>query len=73
MIRLDKNQETYTIQFSKDDLPEDFFNKLLKKVAIENTLKKSKATEKDTVQLSEDIKEEWWNNNKEWILKQINT
>ena len=72
MIKVKREKNDYVITFNSNDIPDNFINKLLRKAEIENVLIKNKMKEEDALNLSEEIKENWWKKNKEWILNKIN-
>jgi hypothetical protein len=71
MLEINKEGDVFTIKFTRDDISEDFLRRLLTKFKIEKLLEKSKMTKEQAWQLSEEIKENWWNQNKDWILQKI--
>lgn len=71
MLEINKEGDIFTIKFTRDDISEDFLQKLLTKFKIEKLLEKSQLTQEQAWELSEEIKEKWWNENKNWILRKI--
>jgi hypothetical protein len=71
MLEINKEGDVFTIKFKRDDISEDFLQKLLTKFKIEKLLEKSQLTKEQAWQLSEEIKENWWDENKDWILTKI--
>ncbi len=71
MLEINKEGDVFTIKFTREDISEDFLRRLLTKFRIEKLLEKSKMTREQAWELSEEIKEDWWNRNKDWILKKI--
>jgi hypothetical protein len=71
MLEINKEGDVFTIKFKRDDVSEDFLQKLLTKFKIEKLLEKSQLTKEQAWQLSEEIKENWWDENKDWILTKI--
>ncbi len=71
MLDLKKDGDTYTLTFTKEDMSEDFLNRLLTYVKIENILKDSQMTEEEAWEISEEIKRNWWKNNQDWILEKV--
>ncbi|NIS38001.1 hypothetical protein GWN91_02220 [Candidatus Saccharibacteria bacterium] len=69
MIDISKKGDVFTIKFTRNDVSDEFIDKLLTKFKLEELLKKSRLTEKQAWELSEEIKENWWRQNKDWILK----
>ncbi len=73
MLEINKEGDVFTIKFTRDDISEDFLRRLLTKFRIEKLLEKSKMTKEQAWKLSEEIKENWWVQNKDWILDKIGT
>jgi len=71
MLEIKKQGDVFTLKFKREDISEDFLQKLLTKFKIEKLLQKSKMTKEQAWKLSEEIKENWWNQNKAWILKKL--
>ena len=70
MIEIQRENDLFTISFLKSDIGE-FLENLLKKLEIERLLAKNRMTEQQAWELSEEIKENWWKDNQERILKMI--
>lgn len=71
MLEIDKEGDVFTIKFTREEISEDFLRRLLIKFKVEKLLEKSKMTKEQAWKLSEEIKENWWNENKDWILDKI--
>ena len=71
MLEINKEGDVFTIKFIREDISEDFLRRLLTKFRVEKLLEKSQMTREQAWELSEEIKEDWWNRNKDWILKKI--
>ena len=71
MLEINKEGDVFTLKFTRDDISEDFLRRLLTKFKVEKLLEKSKMTKEQAWELSEEIKENWWNQNKDWILQKI--
>lgn len=71
MLELNKEGDVFTIKFTREEISEDFLRRLLIKFKVEKLLEKSKMTKEQAWKLSEEIKENWWNENKDWILNKI--
>ncbi len=70
MIEIQRENDLFTISFLKSDIGE-FLENLLKKLEIERLLAKNRMTDEQAWDLSEEIKENWWKDNQERILKMI--
>jgi hypothetical protein len=71
MIELLNNSGNFSLQFTKEDFSDEFLKRLLRKFQVEKILGKSKLTESQAWELSEQVKEDWWNENKGWILEKL--
>jgi len=71
MIKIQRENDLFTISFLKSDIAGEFLENLLKKLEIERLLAKNRMTEEQAWELSEEIKENWWKDNQEHILKMI--
>ncbi|MCK6619393.1 MAG: hypothetical protein L6Q94_02765 [Calditrichia bacterium] len=71
MLEMNKEGDVFTIKFTREEISEDFLRRLLTKFKVEKLLEKSKMTQEQAWKLSEEIKENWWNENKDWILNKI--
>ncbi len=69
MIEVQRDGDLFTIKFTKKEVSERFLQKILRGFEIERILQKSQLTAEQAWQLSEEIKEKWWLENKGWILK----
>ena len=69
MISVINDNENWTIKFDNNEISKEFLMMLLKKSQIEQYLQNSQLNEELAFSLSEEIKENWWNENKERILK----
>lgn len=71
MLEIEQQEDVFTFRFKREDISEDFLRRLFTKLRIEQLLEKGRMTEEQAWQQSEEIKESWWNENKDWILKKI--
>jgi hypothetical protein len=71
MIEIQRENDLFTISFLKSDIAGEFLESLLKKLEIERLLAKNRMTEEQAWELSEEIKENWWKDNQERIMKMI--
>jgi hypothetical protein len=72
LVNLEVSENLYTITFNKEDISDDFVKRLMMKARIDEILKKSTMTEEAAYDISEEIKMEWWQKNKHWIMDKIN-
>ena len=71
MFEIKNIGKTWEVRFSEDETSPEFISALFAKAEIENILKDSKLTKEQVEELSKEVKESYWNANKDWILKRI--
>ncbi len=71
MISVKQQDNRYTIEFSRQDVSDIFLIKLLRKCKVDQTLDNNQMSQKDAWDLSEEIKDNWFKNNKSWIFEKI--
>lgn len=59
------------LKFPKQFVSNDYVQQFLERLSLEAIVEKSKLTEKQAWELSEQLKMEWWQNNRESLLKRI--
>ena len=69
MISVINENDCWTIKFDNKEISKEFLMMLMKKFQIEQHLQNSQLTEQIAFSISEEIKENWWNENKDRILK----
>jgi hypothetical protein len=67
-INIQSTGEKYVISIDKNAVGKDFLFDLLERLSIENLAQKINMDD-SIIDLGEDIKKEWWQNNKERLLK----
>jgi hypothetical protein len=67
-INIQSTEEKYVISIDKNAIDKDFLFDLLERLSIENLAQKINMDD-SIIDLGEDIKKEWWLNNKERLLK----
>ena len=72
MIEIKRDNKKYVITFNNDDIPNSLIERFMRKSELETILMNNRMTEENAFNLSEEIKEEWWKKNKDWILEKIN-
>jgi hypothetical protein len=60
------------IRFSKDLISNNALNKFIEMLRLEELSKQNQMTEQQAFELSEELKENWWNEHKGEILSRIN-
>lgn len=71
MIEIKRENDDIVVRFPKDLITNDELERFLARLRIEEFAQKSKMTEEQAWELSEEIKQKWWDENKEWIYKKI--
>jgi hypothetical protein len=71
MIEIDNDKDTIILKFSKTDVSEEFYRDLIDRIQFESLVNKADFNEEFINLFSEDIKKEWWENNKSWIYEKI--
>lgn len=71
MLKIKTTQKTITLSFDKDFLPPDVLSKLIENLRMKELVAKSQLTEKQAIILSEELKDNWWKNNRDKILEKI--
>lgn len=67
-INIQSTEEKYVISIDKNAVDKDFLFDLLERLSIENLAQKINMDD-SIIDLGEDIKKEWWQNNKDRLLK----
>ncbi len=71
MISIKQQDNRYIIEFSRQDVSDIFLLKLLRKHRIDQTLDNNQMSHEDVWNLSEEIKDNWFQDNKSWIFEKI--
>jgi hypothetical protein len=71
MINLQFEQKQAVLSFPQELLAMDYVQTFLERLKLESLLEKSQLTEEQAFSLSEEIKENWWNQHKQNILAKI--
>ena len=66
-----RNGDNLLLTIPKNLLSDNLIQRLLRLLEFQEVVKSNQMTEIDAEQLSEEIKEKWWNDNKEWLLKDL--
>jgi hypothetical protein len=67
-INIQSTEKKYVISIDKNAVDKDFLFDLLERLSIENLAQKVKMDD-SIIDFGEDIKKEWWKNNKDRFLK----
>ena len=71
MLKVETTQETITLSFDKDFLSPVGLSNLIENLRMKELLSKSQLTEQQAFILSEELKDNWWKNNRNKILEKI--
>ncbi len=71
MLKVETTQKTITLSFSKDFMPPAKLSDLIENLRMKELLAKSQLTEQQAFNLSKELKENWWKNNRKEFLKEI--
>lgn len=71
MFEIKNIDKTWEVRFTEDEANPEIISALFAKAEIENILNDSKLTKDKVDELSKEIKDSYWNTNKEWILNRI--
>jgi len=69
MIEVRRENDDYIFRIPKEYITDEFYRELLERVDLEMKLSQTKI-ENSLKEISEELKEGWWYNNKNRILKQ---
>lgn len=69
MIAIMFEADDVVLKFPRQLVSADYVQSFLERLRLENILKKSALTEEQAWELSEEIKREWWQKNKETFLQ----
>ena len=71
MVEITFEKDEAILKFPKQFVSTDYVQKFLERLRLEVIVEKSKLTEKQAWELSEELKQKWWQKNKEKLLKRI--
>jgi len=71
VVNLQFENQQVVLSFPQELLAMDYVQTFLERLRLESLLEKSQMTEEQAFSLSEEIKENWWNQNKQNILAKI--
>jgi hypothetical protein len=66
-----RNGDNLLLTIPKDLLSNSLIERLVRLLEFQAVIQNNQMTEVGAEQLSEEIKEKWWNDNKEWMLKDL--
>ena len=71
MTALTHQNKNFLLSIPKELLTDKMVQKLISLIEFRELVKDNAMTEKQAFELSEEIKEKWWQENKGWFLKDI--
>jgi len=71
MIDIKFEKDEAIIKFPKQYVSADYVQQFIERLRLEAIVEKSKLTEEQAWELSENLKQEWWQKNKDNLLKRI--
>lgn len=71
MTALTHQNKNFLLSIPKNLLTDKMVQKLISLIEFRELIKDNAMTEKQAFDLSEEIKEKWWQENKEWFLKDV--
>ena len=57
------------VRIPKNLISKDYVERFIERIELEMLVEKNRMTEKETWKLSEEIKEDWWKENRDKMLK----
>jgi hypothetical protein len=66
-----RNGDNLLLTIPKDLLSNNLIQRLVRLLEFQEVVKNNQMTEAQAEELSEEIKEKWWNDNKGWMLKDL--
>jgi len=73
MVQITFKDDDAILKFPKQFAASEYVQKFLERLRLEAILEKSQLTEEQAWELSEEIKQAWWQKNKDRFLKRIKT
>ena len=71
MTALTHQNKNFLLSIPKDLLTDKMVQKLISLIEFRELIKDNAMTEQQAFDLSEEIKEKWWQENKDWFLKDV--
>ena len=71
MKTLINQDDIFTLNIPKDLITNKMVQKLISLIEFRELIKDNAMTEKQATELAEEIKEKWWQENKDWFLKDV--
>jgi len=71
MVQITFKDDDAILKFPKQLVSSGYVQEFLERLRLEAIVEKSQLTEEQAWELSEEIKEDWWQKNKEKFLKRV--
>ena len=71
MIEIKKEKKQYQVSFPESLVDKNYVEKFLDYLRYAEISSESKLSEEDAMQLSDELKSSWWQENKDEILKRV--
>lgn len=71
MTTIIREKDVFTLTIPKDLIADKLVQKLIRLVNFRELTQDNAMTEKQAAELSEEIQEKWWAENKTWFLKDV--
>ena len=71
MTTLIRQNDVFTLNIPKDLITDRMVQKLIQLIQFRELTQNNAMTEKQATELAEEIKEKWWQENKDWFLKDV--
>jgi hypothetical protein len=71
MIEMKMEDQNIILKFPKRLMSEEYINRLIERLEVEETASRNQMTEEEAWEISEEIKEKWWNEHKDDFLNRI--
>ncbi len=71
MLDIQVKDDNVNIEFSRNLISDNDLMEMIERIKVKHLISKSKLTEEDAIKLDEELKTNWWENNKEKFLAKI--
>jgi len=72
MLEVSRHGKKILVSIDQDMISNELFLKFIERMKIEEIAQKSRLREKDAYSIAEEMKADWWDKNKDQLLKGIN-
>ena len=71
MLEIQVKDDNVNIVFSRNLINDNDLMEMIERIRIKHLISRSNLTEEDAFQLDEELKTDWWENNRERFLEKI--